>query len=161
MNTLFQLRNALATTLHVKEDSLFLNELFQHYVTTQELLNAEETELSQVKGIGKVRAKQIAGSLKLARMINQVNVATEYIRSPADAYQLLRYEIGHIDHEEVWILFLDTKNGVIAKHRHTIGSLNSCIVSPREILRKAILRNSCSMIMAHNHPSQHPLNIVS
>src|SRR5690606_27590668 len=107
MNSLYQLRSALATTLHVKEDSSFLNELFQHYVTAQELLNADETELSQVKGIGKVRAKQIAGSLKLALMINQVNVATEYIRSPADAYQLLRYEIGHIDHEEVWILFLD------------------------------------------------------
>lgn len=34
-----------------------------------------------------------------------------------------------------------------------IGSLNSSIVHPREVLKSALLSNSASIIVAHNHPS--------
>ncbi|ANZ32344.1 DNA repair protein RadC (plasmid) [Parageobacillus thermoglucosidasius] len=48
---------------------------------------------------------------------------------------------------------LNTKNEVVAVHRCHIGSLNSSIVHPREVFKAAILNNSASIIVAHQHPS--------
>ena len=36
------------------------------------------------------------------------------------------------------------------------GSLNSSIVHPREIFKRAVLQNAASIIICHNHPSGDP-----
>ena len=50
-------------------------------------------------------------------------------------------------------LYLDGANRVIHKETVSIGTLNQSIVHPREVFRPAILHNSASIIVAHNHPS--------
>jgi DNA repair protein RadC len=56
--------------------------------------------------------------------------------------------------KEIFVVFcLDTKNVVISRDVVTIGILDSSLVHPREIFRRAILTNSKSIILAHNHPS--------
>ncbi|KON83559.1 DNA repair protein RadC [Sporosarcina globispora] len=49
---------------------------------------------------------------------------------------------------------LNTKNQVIAVHRCHVGSLNMSVVAPREVFKSAILSNSASIIVSHQHPSQ-------
>jgi hypothetical protein len=49
---------------------------------------------------------------------------------------------------------LNTKNRVVAVHRCHVGSLNSSIVTPREVFKSAILNNCVSIIVSHQHPSQ-------
>lgn len=78
------------------------------------------------------------------------------IRSPRDAVTHIQKEIGDSDREKVIVLCLNTKNEVIAFHIAHIGSLNASILTPREIFKTAILNNSNSIILAHNHPSGHP-----
>jgi DNA repair protein RadC len=75
------------------------------------------------------------------------------IRSPEDAGNLLKKEIGDEDREVFYILCLNTKNEVIAVHRCHVGSINASIVHPREVMKAAILNNSTSIIVGHNHPS--------
>ena len=58
-----------------------------------------------------------------------------------------------LDREHFEILHLDTKNKITAKEIISIGSLNSSIVHPREVFKGAILNNSASIILLHNHPS--------
>jgi len=56
--------------------------------------------------------------------------------------------------QEHFIIFtLNTKNQIINAHIITIGILDAGLIHPREIFRKAILDNSKSIIIAHNHPS--------
>jgi len=56
--------------------------------------------------------------------------------------------------KEIFVIFcLDTKNKVILREIVTIGLLDASLVHPREIFRQAILVNSKSIILAHNHPS--------
>lgn len=65
-------------------------------------------------------------------------------------------EMRDIKHwgKEVFVgFYLDTKNRVISREIIGIGTLNSCIIHPREVFRTAIIRNSNSVILAHNHPS--------
>ena len=48
---------------------------------------------------------------------------------------------------------LDTKNKVTGLFKVSQGSLNSSIVHPREVFKRALMQNSNSIILAHNHPS--------
>jgi DNA repair protein RadC len=77
----------------------------------------------------------------------------ERIEKPADLAALLMLEMGHLDHEECWVVCLDTKNHVQRLHRLYKGSLNSSVVRVCELFRLPLSLNSASIIVAHNHPS--------
>jgi DNA repair protein RadC len=53
-------------------------------------------------------------------------------------------------------LCLNTKNKVAGAHIISQGSLSASIVHPREVFKAALLNNSASIILAHNHPSGDP-----
>ena len=51
------------------------------------------------------------------------------------------------------VALLNAKNEMIGLNIVSVGMLSSAPVSPREVLKPAILANSAAMILAHNHPS--------
>ncbi|WP_286230285.1 RadC family protein [Neobacillus mesonae] len=78
------------------------------------------------------------------------------VKSPEDAYKLLKQFLVEADREYFLVVCLDTKNQPTAINVCHMGSLNASIVHPREVLKPAILSNSASIIVAHNHPSNDP-----
>lgn len=74
------------------------------------------------------------------------------IRSPHDAGVLAMEMIGTEDREVFLVICLNTKNKINAVHKAHVGSLNASIVHPRDVFKSAILNNSASIILAHNHP---------
>ncbi|MDH6670126.1 DNA repair protein RadC [Paenibacillus sp. LBL] len=149
----YMIKAALADALCVKEDSAIIQELFSRFVTPYELLDANEMELTRIKGVGPVKARQIVSTLKLARAFNTPREESYIIRKPEDVFRLMRFEVGHKLVEEFWLLPLSTKNHVICKERISIGTINSAIVGVREVYRSLIQRSACSWIAIHNHPS--------
>lgn len=109
-----------------------------------------------IKGIGKVKARQIMSALKLARFLSAPTNISLIIRSPQDAWQLLSPDMAYLQKEHFVCLFLNTKNHVISRETISIGSLNAAIVHPREVFRAAIKRAAASIICIHNHPSGDP-----
>ncbi|MFM1651454.1 RadC family protein [Brevibacillus sp. B_LB10_24] len=89
------------------------------------------------------------------RMVKEGSLSyqTNRIRCPQDAFELAQAFIGDEDREHCILLCLDTKNKVTTIQTIAIGSLNAAIVHPREVFKAAILSNSASIIIAHNHPS--------
>ena len=80
------------------------------------------------------------------------------LNSPAGVARLcdsvfdLEYEA-----EEVFIMLtLDTKHGITGVHEVGRGTLNSTLVHPREIFKRAILANAAAVMFIHNHPSGDP-----
>lgn len=57
------------------------------------------------------------------------------------------------DRERFEVLLVSTKNNLIARVLISVGSLNTSIVHPREVLKPAIVSNAASIILVHNHPS--------
>ena len=56
--------------------------------------------------------------------------------------------------EEIFgLMTLDTKNNISGYFEVSRGSINSSIVHPREIYKRAITQNATSIILVHNHPS--------
>ncbi len=75
------------------------------------------------------------------------------VHSPADAANILDYFIGALDHEEMWVVNLDTRNRAMSLVALYKGSVNSSQVRVAEVFRQAILENAPAILVAHNHPS--------
>lgn len=78
------------------------------------------------------------------------------ITSPKDAYEILKGFLEPLDHEELWVAVLDTRNRVMALVSLYRGSVNSSQIRVAEVFRKAILENAPAIVLAHNHPSGDP-----
>ena len=94
-------------------------------------------------------------SLKLVKE-HSVLYETRTIRSPYDAYKLIKNFLIDSDREKFVVACLDTKNQPVNISVVSIGSVNSAIVHPREVFHEAIKNSSASIIIAHNHPSGDP-----
>ena len=55
--------------------------------------------------------------------------------------------------EVFMILFLDSKNRVIAHEELFRGSIASAAVHPREVVKRALRHNAAGVVAVHNHPS--------
>lgn len=91
-------------------------------------------------------------SVKLVRE-KSIKYKDRRVRSPQDAYSIIHDFLGDVDREHFVVLCLDTKNQPTCLQVVHVGSLNSSIVHPREVLKPAILSNAAGIICAHNHPS--------
>jgi DNA repair protein RadC len=60
------------------------------------------------------------------------------------------------DKEHFWVIIVDTRNKVRFVELVSLGTMNSSLVHPREIFRRAIKRGASSIILGHNHPSGNP-----
>ena len=76
-----------------------------------------------------------------------------HCRQPQDAADLAHELIGQRDRELFIAILLTTRNRVIAVDTVGVGSLNGCLVHPREVFRVAIAKSAAAIITAHNHPS--------
>ncbi|WMT29174.1 DNA repair protein RadC [Bacillus aerius] len=101
----------------------------------------------------KLSAKRVnIVSVKLVRE-SSILYKKRSIRSPQDAYELLKTFLEDRDREHFIVVTLDTKNQPVSINVCHIGSLNASIVSPREVMKSAILSSAASIMVAHNHPS--------
>jgi DNA repair protein RadC len=60
------------------------------------------------------------------------------------------------DREHFWIISLDSKNKVKFVELVSLGTVNTCLVHPREVFRRALKKGAVSIIIGHNHPSGDP-----
>ena len=92
------------------------------------------------------------------KLVREGTHATERkrVNGPRDAAEVLRNFLAESDREHFVVLLLDTQNRLLGIHTVAIGSLDACIVHPREVFKAVILGNAASVILAHNHPSGDP-----
>jgi DNA repair protein RadC len=58
--------------------------------------------------------------------------------------------------EQFRLLFLDSRNALIADEVQQTGTVNHTPVYPREVVRRALELRASAVIMVHNHPSGDP-----
>ena len=82
----------------------------------------------------------------------QVKAIKEGVYSPAQVAEKCK-SFKNKKKEYFCVFFLDTQNRITGKEVVSIGTLNASLIHPRETFRTAVLKNCCSVIVAHNHPS--------
>jgi DNA repair protein RadC len=75
------------------------------------------------------------------------------VTRPEDAVEILGEHLCQMDREIVCVLNLNSEGIPVNCHFASMGSLNSCMVHPREILKASILSNAAAIMLMHNHPS--------
>jgi DNA repair protein RadC len=78
------------------------------------------------------------------------------IKGPQDLAELGQKVIQNSDREVFLLVCLNTRNHINCIHVVSIGTVNTSLVTPREVLKVAILSNSASVAFIHNHPSGDP-----
>jgi DNA repair protein RadC len=62
-------------------------------------------------------------------------------------------DLAHSDTEEFWVLALGPQKTLLRSKMIFKGTVDYCLVHPRDIFRFACSENASSIIVAHNHPS--------
>jgi len=70
--------------------------------------------------------------------------------------KLARLELAEHPEEHFMVLFLNVRHEVLAKEVLFRGSVDSCSIYPRVIVRRALELNASALVLAHNHPSGVP-----
>lgn len=75
------------------------------------------------------------------------------IQAPQDAGCFFHSVLSDKDREWLYAIGLDTRGYINYLEVINIGTLNQATIHPREVFKSAIIANSNSIILAHNHPS--------
>ena len=79
--------------------------------------------------------------------LDRADKVAEYLRSAFDESPM---------QEAFYGVYLDRKNHPLGRHLITLGTVDSTLVSCREVFRGAILAGASALVVAHNHPSGDP-----
>ncbi|MDP2261802.1 MAG: DNA repair protein RadC [Hydrogenophaga sp.] len=78
---------------------------------------------------------------------------TDVMDSPAVVKDFLRARLGTLPHEVFAVVHLDSQHRVLDYVEMFRGTVSQTSVYPREVVRDALVRNSCALLLVHNHPS--------
>ncbi len=95
---------------------------------------------------------------ELIREINSraKNEKAVVIENASKVYEyLIEYSLKNEEH--FILLILNTKGQIKKKIEISKGTINNCIVHPREVFYYAIKHQANAIIVAHNHPSGDPM----
>ena len=131
--------------------------LVREYNTLGNLARTSVEELQQVKGIGRDKAVTLKAAFTLARrMAVEIPEARPLLDAPESMANHMREEFREKEIEEFHTILLDTRRRLIRTEQITTGILDTAIVHPREVFKKAIAANASALVLVHNHPSGDP-----
>lgn len=86
-------------------------------------------------------------------MLEDMESGSVDLSDPLKVATFLCSEIGHLDHEVFYVLYLDSQYRLIHAEPLSKGTLNQASVYPREVVKRALKVGAAACILAHNHPS--------
>ena len=121
------------------------------------LLSADPVTIKRVAAISDsaVAAIKIVQACTL-RMLEHNMMQRPVLGSWQALMDYLRADMAHEPIERVRVLFLNTKNLLIANEKMWDGSVDESAVHIREIMKRALQLEATAIIIVHNHPSGDP-----
>ena len=111
-------------------------------------------ELSETKGIGQAKAMALLTAFEIGRRIRAEKVEEKpIIKSSLDVVNLMQNKIAYLDHEELWVIYLNQSSRILGVAQINKGGIASTEVDVRIVLQQAVVKKSTQIILCHNHPS--------
>jgi DNA repair protein RadC len=114
-------------------------------------MDNDETKKSATKTPHEFKVMRVRECAFPAQMIDTPERAVEYWRQ-----NIINADWYDESKEALVVLVLNTRRRIIGHNLVTLGNLDSCFVSPREIFRPVIVAAGSACILVHNHPSGDP-----
>ena len=130
------------------------NKILCRIKNINELRNFTINSLTQIKGIGKVKAIELLSSLELGKRVYYINNKNDIkLNNSKLIYEYFKDIFIDESQENFYAIYLDSKSKLISYKLLFKGTINSSCVHPREVFKYAFLESAYSIIVLHNHPS--------
>lgn len=111
-------------------------------------------ELSNIKGVGQVKAITLLASIELGKRVYTKEAKTNMSLSNKEKiHEVFKKFFINESQEKFLAIFLDNKKCLINYKILFIGTNNASIVHPREVFLEAIKAKASAVVVMHNHPS--------
>ncbi|MBQ2931534.1 MAG: DNA repair protein RadC [Clostridia bacterium] len=149
-----QLEHLLYAVIPRGDTNDIAHELLERFGTISAVLNASETELEKVEGVGPRTAKFIKDLIPLLGIVERsakYRIPPRLDTAEKIADFVKTYFYGRLT-EEVYMFSLNTSYRLVAVNKLRSGIAGEVYVFPSEIAKLALLDNATAIIVAHNHP---------
>ena len=89
------------------------------------------------------------------------DITGKSIRQPQDAVEVAAARLRSLNHEELWVAYLNRDNVVLSFEMLFKGSMDAVNISHKHIIAHALSKNASNIILFHNHPSGNPTPSIS
>lgn len=151
----------LAIILRTGTKDVSALELGQQILTSAGSLNGlcrtSLRTLMNFKGIGEVKAVKIKCLAEFSRrMARECAAIGLSFQSPSSVAEYYMEELRHEKRERVLLILLDTKGMLLKELVLSTGTVNSSLLSTREIFIEVLKAEAVGVLLLHNHPSGDP-----
>lgn len=120
----------------------------------QDLAHLSIEELSLIKGVGIVKAVTLLASLELGKRVYSSPIENNILlNNTLVVHDTFKSLFKSLLQEKFLVIYLNTKKELIGYDLLFIGTIDSTVFHPREVLKGAIKKSASAIIVMHNHPS--------
>ncbi|MBE9512633.1 MAG: DNA repair protein RadC [Chloroflexi bacterium] len=132
-------------------------EAIKRFKTLRGVLEASPEELQEIEGIGPHSAFGIKLVQEVARKFLKERIMDKPVyKSSQEIFDYLYHSMRDLKKEVFKVIYLNSQNQIIDIASLFAGTINSSVISPREVIEGAIKHSAVSLIFVHNHPSGSP-----
>ncbi|WP_099468144.1 RadC family protein [Konateibacter massiliensis] len=114
-------------------------------------------DLQAISGIGMVKAVQIKCIAEFSRRIAKTTARSRLcMNNPRTIADYYMEDLRFVNQEVTLLIMVDTKHQFLSDKVVSKGTVNSSLISPREIFLEALNNSAVYIILIHNHPSGDP-----
>lgn len=137
-----------------KDDVLAMSERIVKEYGEQSLSRLTDAKrLAEDADIPLNKAMQVVACGELGRrFFSRPETGRAVIRVAEDVYEYAK-DMAALPKEHLRGIYLDTHYRVIHDEIISIGTINSSVIHPREVLKPAIEYSAAAFVLVHNHPS--------
>lgn len=128
-------------------------DLIKRFGGLRGVMDATHEDLVRVDGINERTATYIA-ALKAAVVLYQRAgiTSSRRISSTAELLDFLDAAMSGLKDEQFRVVFLNSRNEVVAEEVVSEGTVNQSAVYPRKVMERALRHKATAIIFVHNHP---------
>ena len=119
-----------------------------------DLNNISLKELSNIKGVGLIKAITIKASIELGKRVSNTLIINNMKLNNSDmVHNTFKSLFIGLKQEKLLAIYLDNKKKLINYKFVSLGTKDQTLFHPRDIIYNAIKSNASGIIIIHNHPS--------
>ena len=132
-------------------------ELLDRFGSFNLVLSAPAQRLGEIAGVGDAVICELKIIEAASHRLAKSQIMERHAISSWDSLLVYcRTVMAHRETEQFRVLYLDTKNHLIADEAQSEGTVDHVPVYPREVIKRALELNASALILVHNHPSGDP-----
>jgi DNA repair protein RadC len=120
-----------------------------------DLARRDVRQLARTHGVGLAKAARIAAAFDLSRRLAADRAQPQPFDPDTAGAMLVRSHAQRLQ-EHLGAFFLDSRHRMLRQRDIFVGTVNSALVSTRDIIRFALDENAVGVVLFHNHPSGNP-----